>query len=70
MSPDMNPIEHLWPIVGHMLRDRVFSGKEELWTELQNAFASVPASKVHALYASMPQRMEAVIAARGGPTRY
>ena len=70
MSPDINPIEHLWPIVGHMMRGQVFSGKESLWTALEHAFAAIPAAKVKALYASMPDRMAAVIAARGGHTRY
>ncbi len=28
MSPDMNPIEHVWPIVGRMLEGQVFSGRK------------------------------------------
>ena len=70
MSPDMNPIEHLWPWVLRRLEGAVFTGREQLWTALQEAFAAVPASYVNSLYASLPHRMQAVIAARGGPTRY
>ena len=69
-SPDMNPIEHLWPIVLRKLNGSVVGGKEELWSALQAAFAAVQPSEVKALYASMPRRMAAVIAARGGHTRY
>ena len=70
MSPDMNPIEHLWPWVLRHLDGAVFTGREQLWSALQEAFAAVPASYVHSLYASLPSRMQAVIAARGGPTSY
>ncbi len=70
MSPDLNPIEHLWPIVGRALAGCVFSGKDQLWSALQEAFANIPADHIKALYESMPRRMEAVITAKGGPTRY
>jgi hypothetical protein len=66
----MNPIEHLWPMVAQKLSGSVFSGKEQLWSALQDAFASISPSQVKALYDSMPRRMEAVISARGGHTRY
>jgi len=70
MSPDLNPIEHLWPIVGRALAGCVFSGKDQLWSALQEAFANIPADHIKAVYESMPRRMEAVITAKGGPTRY
>ena len=69
-SPDLNPIEHLRPIVLRTLRGQVFAGKEDLWVALQAAFGAVPAEQIKALYASMPRRIEAVISARGGHTRY
>lgn len=70
MSPDLNPIEHIWPYVLRGLEGQVFSSKDHLWSSLQGAFAAVPASYVKALYDSLPRRMQAVIVARGGPTRY
>lgn len=70
MSPDLNPIEHLWPFVLRALEGQVFSGRDQLWSALQEGFAEVPASFVKSLYDSLPRRMEAVIVARGGPTRY
>lgn len=69
-SPDLNPIEHLWPMVLHKLRGHVFAGKDQLWSALQAAFAEISPEQVKALYDSMPNRMRAVIAARGGHTRY
>ena len=54
----------------HKLRGRVFAGKEQLWTALQAAFAAISPDQVSALDDSMPNRMRAVIAARGGHTRY
>ena len=70
MSPDMNPIEHVWPVVSRAIAGCVFSGKDQLWSALQEAFANVSPDHIRALYNSMPRRMEAVIGARGGPTRY
>ena len=70
MSPDLNPIEHLWPMVLRRLDGAIFAGKDQLWTALQEAFAAITPEQVQALYASLPRRMEAVIGSRGGPTRY
>lgn len=69
-SPDLNPIEHLWPLVLNKLRGSVFAGKDELWSALQGAFAEIQPAQIQALYHSMPNRMKAVIAAKGGHTRY
>ena len=69
-SPDINPIEHLWPMVLTKLRGSVFANKDALWSALQGAFAEITPGQVQALYHSMPDRMKAVIAMRGGHTRY
>ena len=70
MSPDLNPIEHIWPLVLRNLKGAVFSGKEQLWSALQEAFAAVTPAEVKKLYDSMPDRLAAVKAQKGGPTRY
>ncbi len=70
MSPDMNPIEHVWPIVLRLLEGRVFSGRDSLWEALKVAFAKVPAADIKRLYASMPSRIVALKKANGGHTRY
>ena len=69
-SPDLNPVEHLWPIVLRQLNGCVFSGREQLWTSLQEAFAAITPAQVAKLYQSMPRRLQAVKAAKGGATRY
>ena len=70
MSPDLNPIEHLWPMVLRQLNGAIFSVQDQLWSALQKAFAAIQPSQVDRLYKSMPARMAAVKAARGGATRY
>lgn len=70
MSPDLNPIEHLWPMVGRALHGRSFASKDALWVGLRAAFGAIDPKFVQALYASMPSRMKAVRAAKGGHTRY
>lgn len=69
-SPDMNPIEQLWPAVLKQLEGQMFNSKAALWAALQSAFAAIPRSTVQNLYGSMARRMTAVIAANGGHTKY
>ena len=69
-SPDLNPIVHVWPIVGRMLVGRIFQNKDALWDALCDAFARVPPTDILNLYASMPNRLAAVRVAHGGNTRY
>ena len=69
-SPDMNPIEHVWPIVGRKLVGKVFANRDKLWDALVVAFAEVSSAQIRKLYASMPNRTQALIAARGRHTRY
>ena len=70
MSPDLNPIEHVWPLVLSNFKGAVFSGKEQLWSALHEAFAAVTPAVVKKLYDSMPDHLAAVKAQKGGPTRY
>lgn len=70
MSPDLNPIEHVWPIVGNQLVGKSFASKDALFEGLKAAFASVTPAQVATLFASMPNRMSAVLASKGGHTRY
>ena len=41
-SPDLNPIEHLWPVVSRNLVGRCFSWGDSLWAELQVQFDAIP----------------------------
>ena len=57
-------------MVLHRMKGSVFSGREALWTALQEHFAAITPAQVKALYDSMPDRLSAVLAQKGGPTRY
>lgn len=69
-SPDMNPIEHVWPLVSRQLVGEVFADRDALWAALKVAFANVTPVQIQRLYASMPRRLAALYLARGGHTRY
>lgn len=71
-SPDLNIIEHLWSILEKQLRSRYPppSSLTELETALHEEWAKIPLETIQTLYESIPRRIEAVIAAKGGPTPY
>lgn len=69
-SPDLNPMEQLWaPLQDRVYRrePRTVAGLQRIIEEEWNA---IPAEHLHSLVESMPRRFNAVIAARGGPTKY
>lgn len=70
-SPDLNPIENIWKL----LKDRVQKNDkpknpDTMWTILEAEWRAIPESKLESLVASMPERIKAVLAARGGHTRW
>jgi transposase len=74
-SPDLNIIEHMW----HYLKERVrlqpsTSIKQDLWSNVQSVmdymWGEEITQKINDLYESLPNRMQAVIDADGGNTRY
>src|SRR3954469_5895835 len=71
-SPDLNPIEHLWNEVDRRLRkletrvhsqDQLWEAIQKIWVEMDNEFLTT-------LINSMPERIEDVIKAKGGYTRW
>ena len=71
-SPDLNPIETLWAIVKRRLRKQTITTQQAIITSLISAWcrdASI-ADTCRKLVESMPQRVRAVIAAKGGNTTY
>ena len=70
MSPDLNIIEHLWPMVLQKIKGRSYATKDALWASLKVAFRQITPAQVQALYRSIPDRLQAVLVSRGGPTRY
>ncbi|GFW09903.1 transposable element Tc1 transposase [Trichonephila clavipes] len=69
-SPDMSPIEHEWDIVGRRLaRDLCpVVSTDELWLRIQTIWNTLPQADIQNLFNSIPRRVVAFIAARGGHT--
>lgn len=71
-SPDMNPIEHVWDMLGWCVKNR--RPRPESLQELRRALGEewelIPQEDIANQIESMPRRMDAVIQARGGNTRY
>ena len=71
-SPDCNPIEHLWDELGRAISsmDNPPQNLDELRQALLDKWAQIPVQRLQRLVASMPRRLAAIIAARGGNTQY
>lgn len=71
-SPDLNPIEHVWDELGRSIRRGPNPPEtlDELRIALVRAWDGMDQNVIRNLISSMPARMEAVVRARGGNTRY
>lgn len=70
-SPDLNPIENIWRVLKDDVQLRLRpKNLEEMKTALKNAWEKVSDEKLEALVASMPERITAVLKAKGGSTRW
>ncbi len=69
-SPDLNPIENLWGIVKRKMRDTRPNNADDLKAAIKATWASIPPQQCHKLISSMPRWIEAVIKAKGAPTKY
>ena len=69
-SPDLNPIENLWGIVKRKMRDTRTNNADDLKAAIKATWASITPEQCHRLIASMPRHTDAVIHAKGGPTKY
>ncbi|CAJ0947866.1 unnamed protein product, partial [Mesorhabditis belari] len=69
-SPDLNVIEHLWAFIKTKLKGRRFNSKADLWYFVRRVWATIAPQILRDLVDSMPRRLQAVIAAKGGPTKY
>ncbi|KAJ8867255.1 hypothetical protein PR048_031054 [Dryococelus australis] len=67
-SPDLNPIEHLWDELDRQVRARQARPKSiaQLMEWLQEEWRRIPMDVLQTLVESMPDRVAAVKAARGG----
>ncbi len=69
-SPDLNPIENLWGIVKRKMRDTRPNNADDLKATVKETWSSIPPQQCHKLITSMTRRIEAVIKAKGAPTKY
>jgi hypothetical protein len=70
-SPDLNPIEHVWAkMKADIVKLPKAKNEEEMWAQLQKSWSNIDGNWLQSLVDSMPDRMAAVIAAKGGSTRW
>ena len=71
-SPDLNPIENIWAWMKQEIsrKHKHITSKAEMQRIVLEMWNNFDDKKWNGLIASMPDRMKAVIKAKGGPTRY
>jgi transposase len=72
MSPDLNPIEHIWDMLGRRIqaREPPVQTIRQLEVTLHREWQQLSQHDFRRLTERMRRRVEAVIQARGGYTRY
>ena len=70
-SPDLNPIEHVWDMMGRRLRnlERPPANLQQLERILNEIWHEIPQDSIRACI-NMQERLGEVIRQRGGNTRY
>jgi len=69
-SPDLNPIEQLWKHIAREIRKQSFGGILDLKSRIKEVWDHISTNVTANLVSSMKRRLEAVIKANGGPTKY
>ncbi len=72
MSPDLNPIEHIWDILCRRIqvREPPVQNFRQLEAALHRTWQQLSQQDIPRLTGGMRRKVEAVIQARGGYTRY
>jgi transposase len=72
MSPDLNPIEHIWDMLGRRIqaREPPVQNIRQLEATLHRELHQLSQQDIRRLTGGMRRRVEAVIQARGVYTRY
>ncbi len=70
MSPDLNPIEHLWGILMRQVEHHSLSSIQSLKEVILEEWKKIDLAKCRQLVHSMPRRHCAVIKNHGGHTNY
>lgn len=69
-SSDLSPIENLWHLLKRKLSLRRYSNEDEFKEIIKEEWDSLQTSVCQSLIESMPRRLQAVISAYGGVTKY
>ncbi len=70
MSPDLNPIEHLWGILKRKVEERKVSNIHQLRDVFMEEWKRTPVATCEALVNSMPKRIKVVLENNGAHTNY
>ncbi len=70
MSPDLNPIEHMWGILKRKVEKHHMSNIQQLCDVIMEEWKRMPETTCAALVNSMPKRIKAVLDNNGAPTKY
>ena len=70
MSPDLNPIEHLWKELKHAVWRRHPSNLRQLEQFAHEEWANIPVNRCRSLIESYRNHLIAVIASKGCATKY
>jgi hypothetical protein len=72
MSLDLNPIEHIWDMLGHRIQAREPPVQNicQLKAALHREWQQLSQQDIRRLTGGMRRRVEAVIQTRGGYTRH
>jgi hypothetical protein len=69
-SPDLNVIEHIWAIIKDDIRRQNPTTRDALRHAVVRAWNRIPQQQIDHMIDSMPARLQAVIDAKGGNTRW
>lgn len=69
-SPDLNPIENLWSILDQNVDKGDVTNRDKLFEALEKAWMNINPQHIRNLVESMPRRLQSVIEAKGGHTKY
>lgn len=71
-SPDLNPIENMWNMLDRKIRDRkkLPTSRDSLWTAIQEEWEKITKEECRRVIGTMPERIKAVLKAKGGYTTW
>ncbi len=69
-SPDINIIEDVWNKLKFEMRGKIFETQDDLWKEIKQQWQNLSQEFIDGLYASLPNRIQAILRACGGATKY